>query len=486
MQTKTLAVRRQNTYLFPEKSRVLLRPFIPAQRDRIRSLLDRVASLGEQEVDRLIIKVMEEFRNRHVGVESILEARFGQVLEHIPAGPVPSRNRRLLIGAYCSCEYSLEAAALFNPSIVAHPDQTGVDEGSLRFILSLRATGEGHISSIEFRTGVIGPEGDVTIDPSSSYVTAAQPAPDPTYEKADIRLKLRDVGCLNACTNEILKPLPASFPRSRLEKRIELYRRRRSRLGESQKNSLATLRRLMESNYEIRFDDGRPLNERAIFPISADERNGIEDARFVRFTSDDGTVSYYATYTAYDGHAILPKFLETQDFVRFRIRTLNGKAIQDKGMAFFPRKLRGKYVMVSRQDGENLFIMMSDNLYDWNEKRLLLQPTAPWEYIQIGNCGSPVETDEGWVLLTHGVGPMRTYCLGAILLDKDDPSKVIGQLKQPLLEPTEDEREGYVPNVVYTCGALLHNGTLVIPYAMSDYATSFASVPVHSLIASIK
>lgn len=243
------------------------------------------------------------------------------------------------------------------------------------------------------------------------------------------------------------------------------------------------IRWLAKSNYQVTFAPATTLSQRIIFPVSPNESNGIEDARFVRFREEDGSMIYYATYTAYNGHAILPQFIETKDFRSFAVCTLNGQAVQNKGMALFPRRIHGRYAMISRQDDENLFLMTSDNVHFWNEPRLLRRPVHPWEFVKIGNCGSPIETSEGWLVITHGVGPMRRYCIGAILLDLEDPTRVIGSLREPLLEPTGGEREGYVPNVVYSCGAMVHGGRLILPYAVSDTSSQIVTVGLASLLA---
>ena len=283
-----------------------------------------------------------------------------------------------------------------------------------------------------------------------------------------------------------MNPLPDEFNLHQLTGSIGNYKRRpavmRRVAGHEETRALECISWLAKSNYEVEFHPDVPVSERIIFPVSDNESNGIEDARFVRFTDDDGEVTYYATYTAYNGKVILPQILETKDFRRFKINTLNGRAVQNKGMAMFPRKIDGLYAMISRQDNENLFIMYSDNAHFWEETYPLLRPTYPWEFVQLGNCGSPIETEAGRLLLTHGVGAMRKYCIGAILLDKHDAGKVIGRLREPLLSPNQNEREGYVPNVVYTCGALVHGDKLVMPYAMSDSASSIAIVPLDDLL----
>jgi predicted GH43/DUF377 family glycosyl hydrolase len=393
-----------------------------------------------------------------------------------------TENRRLLIGSYFTQEYSLESAALFNPSIVWHPDQSGLGQDSKRFILSLRATGEGHISSIAFRSGTVDGNGNIALDKPTGFVTAPSVTPTFEYDKALYQRKLIELGITNGLAQLVFEALEDRFTLGDLETNIRFaLRQNRARAHEWAAQSKAILA-LAKANYEIEYAPETDVSERIIFPYSPAETNGIEDARFVEFYDDDGSRQFYATYTAFDGSVILPQLVETDDFLRFRISTLNGPEVRNKGMALFPRKIGGNYAMISRQDGENMYLMYSDMLHFWYTKIPLLKPTYPWEYVQVGNCGSPIETDEGWLLLTHGVGPMRKYAIGAVLLDRDDPSKVLGRLGQPLLAPDENERAGYVPNVVYSCGALIHADRLIIPYAMSDYASTFATVPVSDVI----
>ncbi len=387
----------------------------------------------------------------------------------------------MLAGAYFTSEYALESAALFNPSIVPSPDQSAVAEGALRFVMSLRATGEGHISSIEFRDGVVGADGSVVLEEAGSMVTEPDRVDAAVYERDLFARKLAEVGLETDYTWSVLHAMKARFTMADLRRALDEVDSRGG--GTDIDRAKEGMAMLAESNYETQFSPDQRMAERIIFPSSPSERNGIEDARFVAFRRDDGSVVYYATYTAYDGRVILPQLIETEDFLYFKIRTLNGPAAQNKGMALFPRLVNGRYAMISRQDNENVFLMYSDHPHFWDSYEPLFQPQQPWELVQMGNCGSPIETDAGWLVLTHGVGPMRKYCIGAILLDLDDPRKVIGRLAEPLLTPDANEREGYVPNVVYTCGALVHAGRLILPYAMSDYATGFATVNLSGLLA---
>lgn len=477
---------RQNGMITPDKSRVLLKQFIPGSAERIKGILGRITTLSDEEAQCTLEKVFAEFRDRHHDVNRLFLRRFQEVKSYLSPRLKVSDTMRLLIGSYFTCEYSLEAAALFNPSIIPHPDQTGVGPGALRFVMSLRATGEGHISSIEFRTGVIKSDGNVTFDSLSHYVESSIVDPNPTYGKLEFVTKLQDEHALNSATNAILRSLPDNFKRSELQAKIARFKKSHKRLSGTQQRSIECAETLSELNYEIGFPETVPLNERAIFPVSSYESNGIEDARFVRFSDLDGEATYYATYTAYNGRSIMPLLLQTTDFAHFRIRSLSGDAARNKGMALFPRKIKGRYVMISRQDGENLYVAYSEEVYRWRKPVELLKPKFPWEFTQIGNCGSPIETEKGWILLTHGVGPVRKYCIGVILLDLDNPSKVIGRLPEPLIAPDDSEREGYVPNVVYTCGAISHNGNLIIPYAVSDYATRIGTIALDVLLDELK
>jgi predicted GH43/DUF377 family glycosyl hydrolase len=379
-------------------------------------------------------------------------------------------------------EYSVESAALFNPSIVPHPDQSRLDKGSLRFIMSLRAIGEGHVSSIVFRSGVLDEHNTVIFDPVSDYVERPDVHLNPVYDRYLFQLKLNEMEVCNEVTAHILDQLPENFTYDELKEEIGVLLAKPIFFEGRQNRTFEIMYWLANSNYEVDFHPDHQISERVIFPVSKNESRGIEDARFVQFFDDNGEVTYYATYTAYNGFNILPQLIETKDFIKFKVITLNGKAVKNKGMALFPRKIDGSYVMLSRQDGENNHIMFSDNIRFWQESKIIQEPTRPWEFIQVGNCGSPLETDQGWIVLTHGVGPMRQYCIGAMLLDLENPAKIIARLEEPLLTPQEEEREGYVPNVVYTCGAIFHNSDLVIPYGISDIKSGIATVGVRELI----
>jgi predicted GH43/DUF377 family glycosyl hydrolase len=472
--------------LAPDQSRVLLRPFHPSSDEIARRIVTRILNLPEETVSQQLQQVLGEFENRHERLEEFFQNRFLKVRHHLADQAEISPERQLLIGSYFSHEYSPESAALFNPSIVPHPDQTELPEGALRFILSLRATGEGHISSIVFRVGIISAQHRITLTPPVPLVTEPDRMPDAGYERALFARKLQEAGIGEEDSWRVLSQLPDTFTLEDLH-RVILAARLHAYPAETTADHTARgILLLAESNYEVSFAPGSRPSQRVLFPTSPSQSNGIEDARFVRFQNEDASYIYYATYTAYDGKITLPQLVETPDFLHFKFSTLNGPAVQNKGMALFPRKIKGRYAMLSRQDDENLLLMFSDNVRFWQTPRLLLAPAQPWEFFKIGNCGSPIETEAGWLVLSHGVGAMRRYCLGAFLLDREDPARVIGRLREPLLVPNEAEREGYVPNVVYTCGALLHGSQLIIPYAMSDYATSFASVRLDELLAGME
>ncbi|MEO2090482.1 MAG: glycoside hydrolase family 130 protein, partial [Gemmataceae bacterium] len=448
----------------------------------VERIIARVSALSEPDVDSLLDKVMQEFRGRHPRTREFFHHRFEQVRKHLLTDQPLGESRRLLIGSYFTSEYALESAALFNPSMVWHPDQSGLPAGCRRFVLSLRATGEGHISSITFRSGVIDAAARIRVDDPTRLVVAPDLVPNSLYEKALFYRKLTELGINGPFTELVMAALGDQFTLDDLGRTLRnAVRHNRARQHEYEPIA-ATMLVLAKANYEIRFDPALNVSERVIFPSSPTETNGIEDARFVRFTHDDGRVTYYATYTAYDGRVTLPQMLETEDFLHFKVSTLNGPEVKNKGFALFPRTVNGQYAMLSRQDNENVYLMYSDMPHFWYTKTLVAKPTYPWEFVQLGNCGSPIETDAGWLVLTHGVGPMRKYAMGAFLLDRDDPARLIGRLATPLLEPNTNEREGYVPNVVYSCGAVVHGKDLIIPYAMSDYASSFATVPLADVL----
>jgi predicted GH43/DUF377 family glycosyl hydrolase len=419
---------RQALYLRPDPTRVIVRPFKPAteprdlnptDKTRANHIVDRVLALDAEAAANQLVEVLENFQGRHRNLLETFEARADEMEQAFATHGAFSKIQRQLIGAYFLNEYSFEASALFNPSIVPHHDQSGAPKGGLRFILSLRATGEGHVSSLTFRSGTLAADGSLTVDPTARL---------------------------------------ASSPR--------ICHRGSAPDGD---------------HVELAFKPEEELSERVIFPVTESQSNGIEDARFVEF-SDGDRKTYYATYTAYSGRAIRSELIETSDFTSFRLTPLRGAAARNKGMALFPRKIDGKYAMIARQDNENLYLIYSEDLYTWDGGQAILKPAFPWEFVQIGNCGSPIELDEGWLLLTHGVGPVRKYSIGAALLDKSDPSKVLARSREPLLRPEPSEREGYVPNVVYTCGAMRHADQIILPYAVSDTFSNFATIKISTLL----
>ena len=477
-----VTVRRIGPLLKPDPARVIVRPFGPFNEQRTTRVLARVMTLDGAQVGEQLDQVMAGFQGRHHHLKRTLLGRFEDLREFLFIDQPLAEPRRMLIGAYFSQEYSVESAALFNPSMVWHPDPSGVPAGSRRFILSLRAIGEGHLSSITFRSGLVGPDCRIALDPASPYVTLPRMLDDPFYDKTLFARKLWEVGHHDGFAVEVLAALGDTFTMAELRESLRSVRAamrgRRNPEPDLSRHAIITL---AESNYEIQFGPDVPLEERIIFPHSPTEMNGIEDARWVELADEDGS-HFTATYTAYDGRVVLPQMITTTDFRRFKISTLNGPQVQDKGMALFPRRIKGQYAMLSRQDGENIYLMFSDALGFWYTRELLIKPRYPWEFMQIGNCGSPIETPRGWLVLSHGVGFLRQYTLGAYLLDLEDPRRLIGRLRTPLLAPDGAEREGYVPNVLYSCGGQVHAGNLILPYAMSDWATSFACVELEELL----
>ncbi len=419
--------------LRPDPSRVVIKPFVPAEdtpgyatkdRPRAQRIADRVLALSEADLKTELARVLASLAGRYRDVETILVRRFQAVNGIIMCKCTVTHDQSLLIGAYFSEEYAFEAAALFNPSIVIHPNQSGVASGALRFVLSLRSVGEGHLSSVTFRTGLWLHDGSVVIDsPSARAIT----------------------------------PRIEFFPNTDPD----------------------------NPGVRLFCEESHDLSEVVIFPITPSQRHGIEDVRLVRFTDDDGTVTYYGTFTAFSGQNIHQEMLSTTDFATFEMRALHGTATSNKGMALFPRKIDGHYAMLGRQDHETIWLLMSDDLNRWEDGRTIITPRWPWEFVQLGNSGSPIEIEEGWLVLTHGVGAFRNYCLGACLLDRDDPSKLLGRTTWPLLRPSPEQRFGYVPNIAYSCGALVHNRTLLMPYALADSFTTFATVPLGSLLAAM-
>lgn len=426
-------VTRLSVQLRPDPARVVIRPYVPADdppefaaqpHSRAQRIADRVLALESEALAEELARLLEEFAGRHRNAACAFLRRFHEVQGQLIDAPDASHDQALLIGAYFCHEYSYEAAALFNPSIVPHPDQSGLPPDTIRFVMSLRGVGEGHISSITFRTGCCGPGGAPVVDPASRRAIV------PRVEFLD-----------------------AASP---------------------------------DAGVRILCDESHQLSECVIVPTTPSQRYGLEDLRLVRFVEDDGSVAYLGTYTAFSGEAIRQEVLSTSDFRNFELRPLGGAASRGKGMALFPRRIGGRYAMLARQDHENLWFLTSDRLHDWNGGLRAITPRWPWEFVQIGNCGSPIEIDEGWLVITHGVGVMRNYGIGACLLDRDDPSKLLARMSRPLVRADGGEREGYVPNVTYSCGAMVHGRVLVLPYAIADSFTTFATVPLDALLASMR
>jgi predicted GH43/DUF377 family glycosyl hydrolase len=481
--TKTAAL------FVPDPTRVITKPFAPGGGDpvhghaRVERILARILALPKSEVTKTLSTTRRRFTQRHRDLDTILDENFAAVAAYIPQAHKLSAQRRQLIGAYFSHEYSIEAAALSNPSIVAAPNQDELGAGEQRFIVSLRAIGEGHISSIQFRSGVIAADGHIVIEAPSRYASTAHHHA-PVYDNTIFRAKM-----LELCTNSdlamaVLDSLPDRFTIEQLDSFTQEFTQQQGdRAGAAE--AMRALHWLASSNYESSFAPESKLSERILFPEGPTESHGMEDARFVRFTYDDGSSTYFATYTAYDGYRVMPQLIQTDDFVSFRIATLNGPSAKNKGIALFPRMIDGRYAALSRIDNENNFLMWSDNVHFWYQSELLQTPSCPWEITQIGNCGSPLETEAGWLVITHGVGAFRQYALGAILLDKDDPARVIGHLNEPLLEPSNDERDGYVPNVAYSCGSMISGQFLVLPYGFSDVGARIATVRLDDLLSEL-
>jgi predicted GH43/DUF377 family glycosyl hydrolase len=480
---------RTGQRLLPDPHRVIVKPYVPGEdnvagaESRAGMLVARVLAIPEEEVAVLLAGIRKEFSERHRGFEATLEQHFELVAHHVPPGTALSQERRWLIGAYFTHEYSVEGAALFNPSMVLAPDQTGLGAGERRFVMSVRAVGEGHISSIEFRSGVIDGSGELFFEEPSALLVTGSRAPAVDYDRERFRAKLVELGAGNDLAWEVLGRLPPRFSPLALEESLAHLEADGPPHAISYE-TVKIVRVLAASNYVTTFPASSALGERVIFPAGPNETRGMEDARFVRFV-DGGRATYYATYTAYDGFQILPQLIQTDDFLTFYISTLNGFAAQNKGMALFPRKIRGKYVMLSRKDRENLHLATSDDVHFWNDVTELDRPSAPWQLLQIGNCGSPLETEAGWLVLTHGVGAMRRYGIGVVLLDLEDPGRVIGRLPEPLLLPDASEREGYVPNVVYSCGGMIHGPRLVLPYGFSDAGIAIAVISLPELLTAL-
>ena len=485
-----VAVNRKDIRFRPDATRVIAR-FLYIDDERSINIIRSVLNMSENETSVALTQVLRDYSVRHRNISKTFERHFNKITHLFKRLNIDPKllefSQKIFIGSYFTMEYSIESAALFNPSIVEHPDQSETGPGEKRVIISFRATGEGHISSIVFRTGLLDKNNNLTIEPIGRMLEEAEHIRRHVYDKESFRSKLEEMHDFHALipSGLVLDKLYDKFTYGELRKCIE-EARKTLHLAADKEILFDQIIWLASSHYELEFSLDTNISERVIFPVSANEQNGIEDARFVKFIDDDNKAIYYATYTAYNGITILPKLLDTSDFYHFRIMPVHGEIAQNKGMAMFPRKVNGKYAMLCRLDGFNNYIAFSDNITIWREAKLLQQPRFPWELIQIGNCGSPIETDEGWLVITHGVGSMREYVIGASLFDLHNPEKEIGRLKSPLLMTNSEEREGYVPNVVYSCGAMVHNEDLIIPYAMSDYASTYATVNLRELLNTLK
>ena len=520
-----VTVTRKKFIFAPDSSRVIAR-FLYLEDERSADIIRNVLAMPEKEVGIAMSQVLRGFSRRHRNISKIFEKHFDRlspIFQKIEVNEADlSLSQKALIGSYFTMEYSIESAAFFNPSVVEHPDQSELRSSETRVIFSFRATGEGHISSVVFRSGILDVHNNLTVEPVGKMLAEADKIIRNTYDKKGFREKL---GEIQAHENVIISPIvevaeiqapEKAITKAIVDKKDKMevigdvitpdfildklgdsftYGELMKTLGIAIKNTSLTedhikiinqMMWLASSHYEIHFSIDSAISERVIFPISATEQGGIEDARFVKFTDDNGGIIYYATYTAYDGIAIMPKLISTKDFYDFKILPINGEVAQNKGMALFPRKIKGKYAMLCRIDGVNNYIAYSDNINYWRKAKIIQKPKYPWELVQIGNSGSPIETSEGWLVITHAVGSMREYTLGASLYQLDNPEIEIGRLKEPLMVPNEEEREGYVPNVIYSCGSMIHNDDLIIPYAMSDHASTYATVNLKELLEVLK
>jgi predicted GH43/DUF377 family glycosyl hydrolase len=472
--------------LDPDPGRVIAQLYLPGEelragRSRAGAVVERVLALSDAEVERLAADLMRDFAHRHRDYVGMLTANASTVSARVRrSDAVMTGSRALLLGASFTAEFAIEGAALCNPSAVAHPDQSGLAPGQLRVALSVRSIGEGHLSSIGFAEATIGPGDQWVFTPRTTPVVAGVSAVA-GWQRGHLRAVLADEGLVSELAYVVLAGLPEEFTGPELQRALlrapaDLV----SRQGGAE--TLTLLQRLVASSYQVTFPDDIDLSQQVLMPSAAEERNGIEDARFVRVVEPDGTSEYRATYTAYDGYKIAPRVLTSPDLRRFRAHRLAGPAARNKGMALFPRRIAGRHWALARSDGENTFVASSADGFIWGDPHLIQPPSASWEILQVGNCGSPIETDRGWLVLTHGVGPMRTYVIGAVLLDLDDPTRLVARLEQPLLSGGPDEREGYVPNVVYSCGGLVHDGRLWLPYAIADQRIQVAYAELDAVL----
>lgn len=484
MSVETKILRRLDIELKGEAQRVITLLYLPGQeiRDneisRADAVIERIMGMSDEDVTATLAQTLERYEGRHQNIRAIWSENFSHVSHRLPRAVDISVERGELIGAYFTKEYAIEGAALFNPSIFPHPDQSGLNPGELRFIMSARAVGEGHISSIEFRTGTL-TSADVIFDELGRHLVKGESVQ--TSMTCDfLRASLEEFGDITPA-KVVFDLLPNTFDASHLESAIRSVESDEL-IHESAREIIKSMKRIFSCSYRVNFPHDRPLSERILFPSSIDESQGMEDARFTPFRDAEGNLTYIATYTAYDGSRVKPHLLQTTDFQTFEITRLIGPAAKNKGMAIFPRKINGKYMALSRWDRESISVASSIDAKSWSEAVEICIPEQPWEFIQLGNCGSPIETPDGWLVITHGVGPMREYGIGVVLLDLQNPAEVLATLSQPILGAEADERDGYTPNVVYSCGALVHEETLVLPYGYSDEAIRFAFIDLPGLM----
>lgn len=482
-----ITINRLDNHFHPDPKRVIVRFFMPGGESRAKKIINRVIGMKPDDATQVLNQTLRDFSNRHRNITKIFYQHYERItflFDELGHNELHiSDERKLLIGAYFTHEYSIESAAFFNPSIIEDPDQSHLEVGQKRVIVSFRATGEGHVSSIGFRGAILDKDNNLEFNPVSRLVDIAETIQLHEYKKEDFIQKLNDMKFADMLAmNQIMQGLNDTFIFRELLHNINQFENEHELTLEHNK-VLHAVKFIANAQYQIKFSLDTAISERVIFPVTDAESNGIEDARFVRFVEENGDVKYYATYTAYNGFVIMPQLIETTDFYTFKVMPIYGQNAQNKGMALFPRKVNGQYAMLSRHDGENNYIMFSDQINNWDgEATLIQEPQFPWEFVQLGNSGSPIETDEGWLVITHGVGAVRKYVLGAILLDLNDPRKVLAQLENPLLVANEIEREGYVPNVVYSCGSILHNKEIIIPYAMSDTSSGFCHVALSDVL----
>jgi len=480
----SVTIKRKTVKFNPDPKRVITRFFWPGSDDRARVIIQMVLALSHGERIQLFNQVLREFSSRHRNITKIFDQNFERVKHLLVdlniAVESLSRETQYVIGAYFTKEYSIESAAFFNPSIVEDPYQGNIQKGQKRVILSFRATGEGHLSSVVFRSGIIDENNDFYFDSPGDFIDVPEIIRRHIYDKKRFLTKLAEMNIKKDVISLVMDQLDENFNYGQLQAAIAGTLKNHD-LSYTRQKVVQAIIWLAKSHYEVTFSLDTTISDRVLFPTSFAESNGIEDARFVRFRDEDGSITYYAPYTAYDGFAILPKLIVTEDFYHFQVNPIHGETVQNKGLALFPKKIKGQYAMLSRLDGVNNYVMFSKDITFWDNARKIQEPQYPWEFVQVGNAGSPIETEHGWLIVTHGVGPMRMYNLGAMLLDMDDPTKVIARLKEPLLTANAQERDGYVPNVVYSCGSLIHNNELIVPYAMSDYSSTIASFPLDEL-----